>query len=50
MKNRRAIQLGLKNVRSFANGDDILRIDDMTQFVAKCARGDLTQLITPKYL
>jgi hypothetical protein len=48
VKRRRAIQLGLKNMLSFANGYDILRIDDMTEFVANCARGDLTKLITPK--
>lgn len=48
LKNRRAIQLGLKKVQSFANGDDILRIDDMTEFVAGCTRNDLTTLITPK--
>jgi hypothetical protein len=49
LKNRRAIQLGLKNVLSFANGEDILRIDDMTEFVAGCARNDTSALITPKY-
>jgi hypothetical protein len=47
--NRRAIQLGIKNVESFANGDDILRIDDLTQFVAECSRDDLSKLVTPKY-
>lgn len=47
---RRAIQLGLKNVGSFANGDDILRIDDLTEFVAGCDRSDLTKLVTPKYM
>jgi hypothetical protein len=46
---RRAIQLGLKNVASFASGEDILRIDDLTPFVAECARDDLAKLVTPKY-
>jgi hypothetical protein len=31
---RKAIQLGLKNVDTFINGSDIVRIDDLTQFVA----------------
>uniref|UniRef100_A0A6B2LHR4 DUF4291 domain-containing protein n=1 Tax=Arcella intermedia TaxID=1963864 RepID=A0A6B2LHR4_9EUKA len=35
IKNRRAIQLGLKNVKSFSSGEDILRIVDMTPFVAE---------------
>jgi hypothetical protein len=46
---RRAIQLGLKNVESFANGEDILRIDDLSPFVAECARNDPARLVTPKY-
>jgi hypothetical protein len=46
---RRAIQLGLKNVEPFANGEDILRIDDLSPFVAECARNDPARLVTPKY-
>ncbi len=49
MKNRRAIQLGLKNVISFSNGEDILRIDDLTEFVAGCRPEDTSSLVTPKY-
>lgn len=49
LKNRRAIQLGLKNVLSFANGEDILRIDDLTDFVARCTPTDTSSLVTPKY-
>ncbi|ELR12830.1 uncharacterized protein ACA1_093770 [Acanthamoeba castellanii str. Neff] len=45
---RRAIQLGLKNVESYANGEDILRIDDLSPFVAECARNDPARLVTPK--
>lgn len=32
---RRAIQLGLKNVKSFADGRDILRMIDITDFVQR---------------
>lgn len=34
IKRRRAIQIGLKGVESFLNGDDILAIVDLTHFVA----------------
>jgi hypothetical protein len=30
---RRAVQLGLKNVPTFADGTDIIQISDITQFV-----------------
>ncbi|ELR15394.1 uncharacterized protein ACA1_275680 [Acanthamoeba castellanii str. Neff] len=48
LKNRRAIQLGLKNVITFSNGEDILRIDDLTEFVAGCRPEDTSSLVTPK--
>ncbi|KAL6052667.1 DUF4291 domain-containing protein [Balamuthia mandrillaris] len=48
VKRRRAIQLGLKNVESFASGEDILAIHDMTDFVANCTPGDPNTLVTPK--
>lgn len=41
--------MGIKKMTSFANGEDILRIDDMSGFVVNCNRGDLSKLITPKY-
>jgi len=34
-KNRRAIQLGLKKVKSFISGEDILKIVDLSDFVAE---------------
>jgi hypothetical protein len=34
---RRDIQLGLKNVKGFANGDDIVHIVDLSEFVAEQA-------------
>lgn len=33
VNSRRAIQLGLKNVETFLNGEDIIRIVDVTKFV-----------------
>jgi len=35
IKQRRAIQIGLKGVESFTDGTDILAIVDLTAFVAK---------------
>jgi len=49
---RKAIQLGLKNVESFINGEDIVLIQDITDFVysqhaaIKCK--DFDSLITPE--
>lgn len=34
IKRRRAIQIGLKGVETFTNGEDILAIVDLTDFVA----------------
>jgi len=48
LKNRRVIQLGIKNVRSFADGDDILRIDDFTPFVSEAASDNPSKLVTPQ--
>ncbi len=50
LKNKRVIQMGLKNIPTFASGEDILRIDDLTDFVANCARNDPSKLTMPKYL
>uniref|UniRef100_A0A6B2LFL7 DUF4291 domain-containing protein n=1 Tax=Arcella intermedia TaxID=1963864 RepID=A0A6B2LFL7_9EUKA len=46
---RRAIQLGLKGVQSFVNGDDIIHIQDISDFVGEQRVKKLTQdLETPK--
>lgn len=49
---RRAIQLGLKNVVSFVDGDDISSIVDMSEFVAEqgvhARAGDVSSLWTPR--
>jgi len=45
---RRAIQLGLKKVKTFVSGDDILKIVDLSDFVAEQSVKKLTdQLETP---
>eukprot|EP01125_Pyxidicula_operculata_P001836 TRINITY_DN11699_c0_g1_i1.p1 TRINITY_DN11699_c0_g1~~TRINITY_DN11699_c0_g1_i1.p1 ORF type:complete len:227 (+),score=36.17 TRINITY_DN11699_c0_g1_i1:184-864(+) len=48
---RRAIQLGMKKVRSFTSGEDIIDIWDLTPFVTQQrARrvGNISELVTPK--
>jgi hypothetical protein len=37
-------------VITFSNGEDILRIDDLTEFVAGCRPEDTSSLVTPKYV
>jgi len=48
---RRAIQLGLRNIESFVEGNDILLIQDLSDFVASqypaFKSRDTTELITP---
>jgi len=49
---RRAIQLGLRNVETFVNGEDILEIQDISDFVKSqhsCySTGTFETLVTPK--
>jgi len=49
---RRAIQLGLRNVETFVNGEDILEIQDISDFVKSqhsCySTGSFETLVTPK--
>eukprot|EP01121_Diplochlamys_sp_Union-15-3_P000596 TRINITY_DN10513_c0_g1_i1.p1 TRINITY_DN10513_c0_g1~~TRINITY_DN10513_c0_g1_i1.p1 ORF type:complete len:235 (-),score=44.04 TRINITY_DN10513_c0_g1_i1:90-752(-) len=46
--NRRAIQLGLKQVKSFYEGDAIVQILDLTDFVAENRSKSVDELIIPK--
>jgi len=50
--NRRAIQLGMRNEKRFISGEDILEIQDLTNFVDEqynaYKTGALDQLVTPK--
>jgi hypothetical protein len=49
---RRGIQLGLRGIRSFASGEDILCIEDLSSFVATQHKifqsGDMESLLTPR--
>ncbi|CAF1155200.1 unnamed protein product [Didymodactylos carnosus] len=47
VEGRRAVQLGLKQVSTFLNGQDILRIIDITQFVHEQQNAKLEDLKVP---
>ena len=32
---RKAVQLGIKGIESFSNGTDIIKIEDITEFIIK---------------
>eukprot|EP00029_Vermamoeba_vermiformis_P008132 TRINITY_DN3716_c0_g1_i1.p1 TRINITY_DN3716_c0_g1~~TRINITY_DN3716_c0_g1_i1.p1 ORF type:complete len:228 (-),score=37.67 TRINITY_DN3716_c0_g1_i1:43-726(-) len=49
---RRAIQIGFKGIEDFTNGDMIVKIEDISEFVAQqyalVTKGDLKSLVVPK--
>jgi hypothetical protein len=45
--NRKAIQLGLKEIHTFVNGKDIVDVYDISNFVRECTPTDTSSLSTP---